>query len=234
MSTIPALHTVTASLTCGQNSTPLCQIDTGSSAVPGNFFDEKNAMISCFHVPSILGLGPGTPDHARTMVSYKFRLSPDYYPANLARIEEKGAKSVFQDWTRTLFHRDRIVDWMTPKFGDTFYAPADSMTGVFHVDLSEDIGLNARLDGVSINCECVVNVDTKISGTLNGSQKQMIEAKMMSMMAVWRAKRSICYMPCASTKVLRFDFNQQKWLAIFRCLCDWAKTACDPANPNHK
>jgi tetratricopeptide (TPR) repeat protein len=210
------------------------EIDTGSSAVPGNFFDEKNAMISCFHVSSILGLGPGTPDHARTMVSYKFRLASDYYPENLAQIRESGAESVFRGWMRTLFQRDRIVNWMTPIFGDRFYAPADSMTGVFHIDLSEDMGLNARLHGVSMNCECVVNVDTSVNGTLNGTQKQMIEVKMMSMMAVWRAKRSICYMPRASTKVLRFDFDQQKWLAIFRCLCNWAKTAYDPANPNYK
>jgi tetratricopeptide (TPR) repeat protein len=210
------------------------EIDTGSSAVPGNFFDEKNAMISCFHVSSILGLGPDTPDHARTMVSYKFRLASDYYPGNLAQIMERGAESVFRGWMRTLFQRDRIVKWMTPIFGDKFYAPADSMTGVFHIDLSEDMGLNARLHGVSMNCECVVNVDTSVSGTLNGTQKLMIEVKMMSMMAVWRAKRSICYMPRASTKVLRFDFDQQKWLAIFRCLHNWAKTAYDPANPNYK
>lgn len=201
-----------------------------SIGVPSNFFVKRNSVVSAYIVPWIMGIGVKTPEDAKDYVGYGDRLSGEYYPSNQKAIEKYGPEIVLRKHLKNLFQKSKIHHKLTNILGETFYKPDDCMSGVFMVDLTENMGLNAYPDGVSINHECVVMVDRFIKGNPTLIQEQEIEIKMISMMAAWRAKRGICYIS-ATNKIIRFELNQQtleKWWTILTCLRKWAESAYNP------
>jgi tetratricopeptide (TPR) repeat protein len=191
--------------------------------VPANFFVKKIAVISAIHAPKMLGLGRKRVEPQNVKYDYdtKSSLSKTYYPLNQLRIAAEGAETVLQYWMNCLFDNETIDENLTRRFDEIFYRPADCYSGVFQIELSESIGLNAFVHGVSMKLECVLMTDEHQNKKPSGDDLERIRIRMICTMAVWRAKRGICYLPLINSHI-RFQFKEEEWLPILALLRKWA------------
>ena len=186
-------------------------------------FTERECVISSFITPWILGFGSKTPEEAKKYIKFGETLNPGYYTGNKKAINDNSAESVYLLFMDILFNEKNIDYDLTQIIGDNVYKPWDCLSGIYQVEINEKMGLVARPNGITKNNECVVMVDNYQTKFYRDTEKE-IEIKLLSTMAVWKAKKGV-YIIKNMDKKISIDFDNTKWEDILCKIKLWAKSA---------
>ena len=185
-------------------------------------FTKRESVISSFITPWILGFGCKTPEEAKKYIKFGETLNPGYYPCNKEAINDFGAESVYLTFMDKLFNENNINYNLTQIIGDNVYKPWDCLSGIYQVEINEKMGLVARPNGITKNNECVVMVDDYVTKFYRDT-KEAIEIKLLSTMAVWKAKKGV-YIIKKMNEIISIDFDNTKWEDILCKIKLWAKS----------
>jgi hypothetical protein len=186
-----------------------------------NLFIQHEKVITTFIVPWILGLGNKTHQQAKEYIKHGETLDPLYYQLNNLDGELNGYENVFSRFMIRLFNDNNIDDELTKIIGDKVYKPWDCLSGIYKIEITDKMGLVARPNGITHNNECVIMVDNYIT-IYNDNIKEQLEIKLLSTMAVWKAKKGI-YVIKNMCKNISIIFDETKWLDILHKIKLWAK-----------
>ena len=192
-----------------------------------NIFIQSHSVISSFIVPWILGYGYKTPEEAKNKakkkINYGEHLGSCYYPINKKLIESEGEESVYLRFMKQLFNEDNINYELTQIIGENVYKPWDCLSGIYKIVINEKMGLVSRPNGITKNNECVVMVDDYLIKFWSDTEEQ-IKIKLLSAMAVWKAKKGI-YIITKMKKKICIDFDNSKWEEILCKIKLWSESA---------
>lgn len=105
---------------------------------------------------------------------------------------------------------DSYSELLTGFFGEPIFRPLKGMADIFQIELSEELSLFCRIDGFSLDRECVYLVDEYYTFLLpNVETKQCII--LMAAMALWRAKRGVFLFRKCNNKVIEMEFDEKVW-----------------------
>lgn len=185
-------------------------------------FTEKESVISSFIVPWIVGVGFKTSEEAKQYIKFGETLNSRYYPSNKKAIIDNGAESVYSQFMERLFNENNIDSDLTQLLGENVYKPWDCLSGIYQVEINEKMGLVARPSGITKNNECAVMVDNFLTHSIfRDDSDEEIEIKLLTTMAVWRAKKGV-YVISKMNTIIRIDFDNAKWEDILRKIKLWA------------
>lgn len=187
---------------------------------------EYKATITSFVVPYIFGLCRKTPEDAKKYikkVTKKERIL-SHPLSTMTFVSENGEDHSFSSdhGVEVLFNDVFIDKELTQIVGDSVYKPNIflSLDNIFKIELNENMKLIAWPDGVTKDNECIIIYDTYMD-RIYGNQE--IELKLLSTMAVWRAKRGIYYIE-KMKKTICIEFDPIKWDTILSEIKLWAST----------
>ena len=187
-------------------------------------FIKKNCVITTNIVPWIMGVGAKTPEQAKEYIKRGDTLNPEYYPSWQKAIELKGQDAVFNEYLQTIIYdKEKIHEKISKLIGENVYIQTDCATGLFCEEINEEMGLGARVYGVTKNLECIIWTDDRIVKFDDNLMKE-IEIKMIASMAVWTASKAIYFFPNMKWKKVIVNFNENKWKIILNQIKEWAKT----------
>ena len=186
-----------------------------------NIFIKNDVVISSFIVPWILGIGCRNKFQAKKYIKCGERLSPSYYPGGKREINEKGEDHTYSRFMDNLFNEKRIDDELTLVVGEPVYKPWDCISGIYKIDITEQMGLVARPDGITKNNEIVVMVDCYLDKYFTNTDQEL-KIKLLSTMAVWKAKKGIYFIKKMNTTIC-IDFDNTKWEEILQKLKLWSQ-----------
>jgi hypothetical protein len=112
-----------------------------------NIFTKNDVVISSFIVPWILGIGCRNKFQAKTYIKCGETLRTSYYPENKKEINEKGEEHTYSRFMDILFNEKRIDDELSLVVGEPVYKPWDCLSGIYKIDITEQMGLVARQIG---------------------------------------------------------------------------------------
>lgn len=192
-------------------------------------FTERDSVISSFITPWILGYGCKTPEEAKKYIKFGETLNPFYYLGNKKCINDNGAESVYLRFMHKLFNENNINHNLTQIIGENVYKPWDCLSGIYQVEINKKMGLVARINGITKNNECVVMVDNYFNKTkfYRNTEKE-IEIKLLSTMAVWKAKKGVYIIKKMNNKQISIDFDNTKWEDILCKIKSWAESVFIP------
>tara|TARA_X000000950_G_C13760900_1_gene596767 strand:- start:310 stop:990 length:681 start_codon:yes stop_codon:yes gene_type:complete len=169
------------------------------------------------------------------------RLDPNYYKNLEELIKEYGEEIAIemhkQDiWNKKLGNNESITiveeDIYNPRHcmsgirklgnneinsivGQDIYEPGDCMSGIFKIMVTDDIGLVARVNGITRDGETVVILDEYWDRPkLPYGVEDEIKIKMLGTMAVWKAKKCIYILSKMNNQTITLDFDSEKWQDI--------------------
>ena len=119
-----------------------------------------------------------------------------------------------------LYSKDRINIYLTNLIGDEVYTPRDCYSGIYKIIIKEDLGLIARIDGITKD-KCIVMVDNYYKRFFPDTEESL-KIKLLSSMAVWKAKKGIYYIR-KMKKIIKMDFDNERWESILKGIKSWAK-----------
>ena len=189
-----------------------------------HIFIQKQAVITSFITPWILGFGCKTPEEAKKYIKFGETLNPEYYLLNKKNINNNGAESVYSRFMDRLFNENNIDYELTQIIGDNVYKPWDCLSGIYLVEINEKMGLVARPHGITKNNECVVMVDDYLTKFYRDNTEEELEIKLLSTMVVWKAKKGV-YIIKKMNKIISIDFDNTKWEDILSKIKLWANSA---------
>jgi hypothetical protein len=187
-----------------------------------DIFVKRNSVITSFIVPWILGFGCKTPEEAIKYIKNGETLNPRYYPGNTEDINANGKESVYLRFMKRLFNENNIDNELTQIVGDNVYKPWDCLSGIYQLEINERMGLVARPDGITTNNECVVMVDNYLTKFYRQNSEEELKIKLLSTMAVWKAKKGIYIIP-KMKKNIYIDFDNSKWEDILCKIKLWVE-----------
>lgn len=183
-------------------------------------FNKKDAVISSFIVPWIMGIGAKTPEEAKQYIKYGATLNSDYYARNKDNIAEIGEDAVYLRFMNRLFNYDNINQKLTKKFDEKVYKPWDCLSGIYQININDNMGLIARPTGVTKNNNCIIMVDDYISEFYEQTEEE-IKIKLLATMAVWKANKGV-YIINKMNQQITVDFDSSKWASILEKIKLWA------------
>jgi len=186
-------------------------------------FKKKKGMVSTFIVPYITGIGYKSPEEAKAYIKYGETLDANYYPDNIEEIEMNGEESVYYQHMKELFSSNNIDLELSQIVGQIVYKPNSCYSGIFMIDLgkgSNGIGLNARPCGVTALNETIIMVNN-IQKKFYSNTQEEIELKLLSTMAVWKAKKGI-YIMKHTKNIICLDFDEKKWIEVLKVIKQWS------------
>lgn len=186
-----------------------------------NIFIKKDSVISSFIVPWILGYGNKTPEQIEQKINFGETLDPDYYPINQEFIKSEGEESVYLQHMKVLFHETKIDYRLTQIIGENVYKPRDCYSGIYQIEINENMGLIAYAHGITKNNECVIMNDDYITKFWNTTEQE-IKIKLLSTLAVWKAKKGV-YIITKMNKNIYIDFDNSKWEEILFKIKLWSE-----------
>lgn len=196
---------------------------SSTSSSNRSIFIKYEKVISNFVIPWICGRGSKDADFVkRYKIQTGDHLNPDYYPANVKKVEEEGEEKVKQHHISVLYNDERIDQDLTRIAGQSMYVPQDLMSGIFMVEiLPQKLGLNAGINGISRDGHTILILD-KYLWALNTKFQEEIEIKMLAAMAVWKARKCIYYVT-QSKESHWLNFNEERWNGYFSIVKEWAQ-----------
>jgi hypothetical protein len=189
-----------------------------------NIFTQKHSVISSFIVPWILGIGCKTAEETKKYIKYGDSLNPLYYPSNKEAITENGIEPVYLRFMNRLFNKNNIDYELTQFVGENVYKPWDCLSGIYQIEINDNMGLVARPNGITKNNECVIMVDDYLTKFYSDNTEEELKIKLLSTMAVWKAKKGI-YIIKKMEKNIYIDFDNAKWEAILSKIKLWGESA---------
>lgn len=188
-----------------------------------NIFTQRNAVISSFIVPWILGVGCRTPEQAKKYINYGKTLNPKYYPVNKEDIDINGEESVYLRFMERLFNENNIDSELSQIVGEKVYKPWDCLSGIYQVKINDKMGLVAKPNGITQNNECVVLVDDFLFKFYKNDIEEELTLKLIATMAVWKAKKGL-YIIKKMKKNIYIEFDNSKWEKILYKIQLWSDT----------
>ena len=185
-------------------------------------FTKRKSVISSFIAPWILGVGAKTPDEAKKYIKFGETLNPLYYPANKSMIDKLGETDVYDGFMKKLFHKNNIDSELSDIVGENVYKPWDCLSGIYQIEITHEMGLVARPDGITVNNECVIMSDNYITRFYRNTEEE-IKIKLLATMAVWKAKRGLYYIKKIDKKIY-INFDDIEWEDILNKIKIWAET----------
>jgi len=167
---------------------------------------QKYSVISSFIIPWILGLGCKTPTEAKKYIKNGNNFNNSYDKENIVG----------------LFDENNIEPDLTEIVGENVYEPWNFFSGIYKIKINEKLRLIARPNGVTKNNECVVMIDDYLV-KFNSDIEEEIKIKLLSTMAVWKAKKGV-YIIVRIQKIIKINFDNHKWKYILNEIKLWSKT----------
>ena len=186
-----------------------------------NIFIKKNAVISSFIIPWILGIGCKTQEQAKKYIKYGETLNPLYYKRNQDDIKANDEEIVYLRFMEMLFNENNVDQHLTELVGEKVYKPWDCLSGIYQIEINPTMGLVARPQGVTMNNSTLVMVDTYIK-YMNATTEKELKIKLLATMAVWRAKHGIVIIQNMMNHIIRLDFNEVEWNILLEKIKVWA------------
>lgn len=186
-------------------------------------FNKLDFVITAFTVPFILARWTRSLEDTQKYIKRDENLRSGYFPENIKAIEENGEETVRLTHMNRVFDSDNVSVRLTEIIRETVYYIWSCHSGIFQLEITPKLGLLARPSGVTKNNECVVMVDTYLT-RCNILDRRDIEVKLLSMMAVWKAKKGVCYITRIA-KTVEIDFDETRWNDILAELKEWAEVA---------
>lgn len=186
-----------------------------------SIFIKRQNVISTFVTPWILGKGIKTPEEAKKYIKKGETLNPHYYELNNDFIQSNGEESLNNIFMKRLFSESNIDYELSGIISKIIYKPWDCLSGIYQIEINEKIGLVARPDGVSQNNEYIIMVDEFLR-ICTPSREEEIKIKLLTTMAVWKAKKGIYYIKNIS-KIIEINFDEDEWNQIYDKIKLWAQ-----------
>lgn len=183
-----------------------------------NIFIQRETVISSFIVPWILGIGCKTSDEAKNYINYGKNLSQHYY----SKCKKYSKESLYIQFMKQLFNENNIDNELTQIIGENVYKPWDCLSGIYQIEINVKMGLVARPDGVTNNNECVIMVDEYLTKLYTNTEEEL-KIKLLSTMAVWKAKKGI-YIITKIKKNIYIEFDNSKWEGILCKIKLWGES----------
>lgn len=188
-----------------------------------NIFIQRNSVITSFIVPWILGFGCKTSEEAKQYIKYGETLSPGYYPPK-EDINENFTQVVYLKFMERLFNDNNIDYELTQIIGDNVYKPWDCLSGIYQIEINENMGLLSRPNGITKNNECLVMVNDYLTKVYRSNCEEELKTKLLATMAVWKAKTGI-YIIKKMKKNIYVEFDNSRWEEMLCKIKLWAVTA---------
>jgi len=186
-----------------------------------DIFQQKPSVISTFIVPYILGHGSKSPDEAKSYIKNGQTLNPSYYSHNNNVIDTNGSDYVYNQIMNTLFDSNKIDLELSEIIGSDVYKPWDCLSGIFQIEINQNMGLIARPAGVTLNNKHVIMIDDYYD-FYNRTIEKRLKSMLLATMAVWKAERETIIMKKIN-KIISIEFNQNEWNNILNKIKLWAE-----------
>lgn len=141
----------------------------------------------------------------------------NYYDNKHARNLEIGHDRVFQEYMEEeVFIEKNIIDRYSEFVDETVYKPSGFPSCVNKIEINEEIGLIANIDGITQHNETVIMYDNywgskRSMKKLPNNIEKDVKIKMLGTMAVWKAKKCIYILSKMDNQTITLDFDSDKW-----------------------
>ena len=170
---------------------------------------QRKTEISSFIVPWICGYGCKTPIEAKQYIKNR------NYNCNTSNIYTN------QLFINKLYNQNNINSKLSQLIGETVYNPTYNLINTYHIPINENMNLIARPNGVTLNNECIIIVDSYLPKFYRHDTEEELRIKLLTAMAVWKAKKGI-YIIIKMKKRIYINFNDAKWEDILTKIKLWA------------
>lgn len=184
-------------------------------------FTKRDRVITTFAVPTAIGYTKKKPIEAVKLVKHGKTLNKNYYPENITKIVQIGSEAIYKEYMDRLYSHDNINAELTLQFGENIYTPWDCLSGIYQTEITPTLGLIARPSGVTNNNQKIIMTDDFYE-EFTEENNDIITAKLMATMTVWKAKQGIYVLKSGKSKTIDFDDNY--WQIIYAKLKNWAHT----------
>jgi hypothetical protein len=199
-------------------------------------FRVTSVAISAYAIPHLTGVSRKR-DFPKNILGTKLvkpwyigKLNQDYYPYGRENCEALGEAITFAMRIKDCFDDKSRVQELSLLLRRDVYKPTDGLAGLFQLKITEELILTAqRLDGVTLDLNCVVLIDTKYDNEYFKKKwvRDELRHTITGVMKVWRACEGKVVLWKTSPKiVLGFDMNEDLevlWVRTILCkLESWA------------
>jgi len=188
-----------------------------------NIFIKKDCVISSFILLLLFGYGCKSSEEAKKYIKHGETLNPSYYPLNKESITNNGYDHVYSVFMDRLFNEKNIDDNLTKIVGENVYKPWDCLSGIYQIEINDNMGLVARPNGITMNNNCVIMVDNYLTRYFRQNTEEELEIKLLSTMVVWKAKKGL-YIIEKMDKIIQLDYDESRWNNILTGVKSWSKT----------
>ena len=144
----------------------------------------------------------------------------NYYAEKDARTSEVGHDRVFQEYIdNEVFIEENITDKYSKFVDEPVYKPSGFPSCVNKIQINEEIGLIAKIDGITQHSKTVIMYDNywgskRPMKKLPNNIEKDVKIKMLGTMAVWKAKKCIYILSKMGNQTITLDFDSEKWQNI--------------------